>query len=155
MKYTIFFTINLLLFSSLVFSGDISGDYKKITVQQNENLGALADRYLKSKRFTSDLLRYNRLTENLIRPGLTIKVPHDISKERVAKVKFLKGKAIRTSALGQQEIRRSGIVLLKDELVRTGAKSQLELQFDDGSLIQLSEKSSISLKQFTYARNGR
>ena len=155
MKYTILLTITLILFSALAFSQDFSGDFKQITIKQNENLSVLADKYLKSKRFTSDLLRYNRLTEKLIRPGLSIKIPYDISKERVAKVKFLRGNALRTNGKAWHYIRRSGLVLLQDEKVKTGAKSQLELQFDDGSLIQLAEKSSISLKDFRYGRKGR
>ncbi len=148
--------ILLLIISTLGFTQAGTGDYKVVTVRKGENIDILARRYLKSTRFKSDLLRYNHLKASQIRPGLRIKIPYSISKEMAAKVKFLKGIVHRkTRNVPWRTIRRSGSILLQNDIVKTGHNGMVELRFEDGSDLKIFKNSSISLKEYKYSKNGR
>ncbi|MDH5680958.1 MAG: FecR domain-containing protein [Spirochaetota bacterium] len=147
--------IGILILSAGLFGDASSGDYQVITVKPGENLDSIAVKYLKSTRFTSDLLRYNRLRARDIKAGLKIKVPYSISVDRAARIKFLKGQVERSKEGVWSKVHRSGVVLLKKDRVKTGDNSLLELIFDDGSLLQLQSNSVMSLREFEYSRKGR
>ncbi len=157
MKKSVFSSMILLIFIAMLgFTQAETGDYKVITVRKGENLNKIALRYLKSTRYKSDLLRYNRLKASDIRPGIKLKIPYSISKEMAAKVKFLKGIVHRkTGNTPWKVIRRSGSILLQSDSVKTGRNGMLELRFEDGSNLKIFKNSSISLKEYKYSKNGR
>ena len=138
-----------------LYSQASSGDFKTITVQPGENLDKIATKYLKSIKFKNDLLRYNKMTAGDVKPGKKIKVPYSISKERSARIKFLKGNVQRNEGKGWHSVSRVGTILLQQDKLKTGGNGRVEVQFDDGSLLQLTSNSSISLKEYSYSRKGR
>ncbi|MDH5681570.1 MAG: FecR domain-containing protein [Spirochaetota bacterium] len=138
-----------------IYARGTNGDFQVITVKSGENLDSIANKYLKSNRFKDDLLRYNRITAGDVKAGLNVKVPFSISKDRAARIKFLKGTVQRNSGAGWVSVHRSGTVLLQNDVLKTGGNGQVEIQFDDGSLLKLSKNSRISLKQYSYSRKGR
>lgn len=145
----IFLFINIALFSSS------SGDYREVTVKNDQSLKTFVKKELKKSQFKNDLLRYNNLKEEDFKPGLKIKIPYSISKDRAAKVRFVKGSVKRKSNGKWTMIRRAGTVLLQNDLIKTGKSSKVEIQFDDGSLLQLTSDSQLSLKEYAYSKNGR
>ena len=154
MKKIIILFITLVLFSTQIFAQD-TGDYKIITVQEGETFNSIVAKYLRSKRFKYDLLRHNKLKAHQIKPGITLKIPYSISKDRVAKVKFFKGNVDKSiDNESWTAIRQIGTVLLQNHIIRTGDKSKIEIKFDNGSLIQVLENSIASLKDYSYNKIG-
>lgn len=150
-----FLLLAFFFITAIIYSQD-SGDYKIVTVKSGENLNVISRRYLKSSRFKTDLLRYNHISARQIKPGLKLKIPYRISKDRAAKVKFFKGKVNR-KVLGSdwRPIRQIGTVLLQNDRIKTGRNAKVEIQFDDGSRIQLLSNSTIYLKEYSYSRKRR
>ena len=146
---------SFLLITSALFSQANSGDYKIIKVGDGENLNTIVNKYLKSKKYKNDLLRYNHISAAKVVPGTELKIPYSLSKERAARVKFLKGTVQREIQGKWVTIRRAGIVLLQHDRIKTGNASKLEIKFDDGSLLQVSSNSIISLKEYAYSKKGR
>ena len=66
--------VSLIFLVSTVFSQADSGDYKVITVKEGENINTIAKKYLKSTRFKKDVLKYNRLSESKVKPGIKLKI---------------------------------------------------------------------------------
>ncbi|GMT48857.1 MAG: hypothetical protein IEMM0008_0396 [bacterium] len=155
MKRTTLLIAALFLLSVTLFSQASTGDYKVITVKKGETLDKIARKYLKHNSYKSDLLKYNHITASQIKLGKRLKIPYSLSKDRAARVKFLRGHVMRKTNGKWFPVRRSGTVLLQHDVIKTGNKSKVELRFDDGSLLQLSSNSIMSLKEYSYSSKGR
>ena len=143
----------LLMISPLVFSQANSGDYILITVESGGSIDTVVQKYLKSSKLKSDLLRYNNMSASSVKPGTQLKIPYGISKERAAKIKFFKGKVERQSENGDwKAVRRVGEVLLQHDKLKTDKNAKVEIQFDDGSLMQMYGDSIISLQEYSYSK---
>ena len=147
--------ISFLFVATALFSKANSGDFKLIKVEDGETLNKICDKYLKSRRYKKDLLRFNRLTAAKVKPGIELKIPYSISKDRAARIKFFRGTIQRETQGKWTPVRRIGTVLLQHDRIKTGNRSKLEIKFDDGSLLQISSNTIISLKEYAYSRKGR
>ncbi len=155
MKKTLLLMAALLLLSATLFSQASTGDYKVITVKKGETADTIARKYLKYRSYKSNLMDYNHIKEAQVKPGMRLKIPYSISKERAASVKFLRGRVQRKTNGRWMPIRRAGTVLLQHDVIKTGNKSKIEIHFDNGSLLQLSSNSTLSLKQYSFSSKGR
>jgi len=154
MKKLSFWTLVLVMVSSLVYSQSV-GDFKTIVVKKGENLEKISGKYLKNQSFKSDLLRYNHITKSEIKPGITLKIPYSISKERAAKLKFFKGNVHKgDNSSNWKIIRQVGTILLQSDKIRTDHNSKAEIQFDNGSLLRVLDNSVVSLNNYNRSNGG-
>ncbi|MDH4127901.1 MAG: FecR family protein [Spirochaetota bacterium] len=154
MKKLLLLIIALLLVSPNIFPQD-TGDYKLITVKEGETLNIIVSKYLRNKRFKLDLLRYNHLKANQIKAGINLKIPYSISKDRVARVKFFKGTVDKSlDDVTWTPIRQVASILLQKHHVRTAKDAKIEIQFDNGSIIQILDESIASLEEYSYTKSG-
>lgn len=74
--------------------------------------------------------------------------------QRQAKVTFVKGHAVRIITDSQINKLKLGSMVKGGERVKTGARSSLELELDDGSLIKLGANSDMKIKTLTRETSG-
>lgn len=120
------------------------------TVQPGDDLWSLSKKYLISIRYREKLQQLNKVTDPLhIRPGTRLRFPLKWLKSgsSVARISHVHGR-VEVLAGETQKIRPAlpGMLLWEKDTVRTGADSNVTLEFGDGSKIILLGDSKLLLE---------
>jgi hypothetical protein len=143
----------LTLITVMLFVASIAftAGYKTIKVGSGETIQKIANKHLKNPSSWKSLLRYNKLTgPRDIKPGMTLKVPYSLSKERVAKITFKVGDV---KVNGKNT--KLGALVKKGDRIVTGTNGRATVKLDDGSNIKVEKNSEISLSQYGFQKHGR
>lgn len=121
-----------------------------ITVQKGQTLTSIAKEYLADPSRWREFLKYNNIPNpNLIKPGMKLVVPYYLSKEPLAKISFVMGKADykRSDTTQDWKAVKIGLELYDQDFLKTYEKSQLELRMVDASLVKIYSNSILQLKK--------
>lgn len=145
-----------ILFFIICFTSVFSENFTEYKVQNGDTLSKIAKEKLSDPGKWNELLKYNKISNpNLIKPGLMLKVPDYLAKDKPAEkpmaklemafgnVKFKKENS--TDWLNAEK----GQTFFLNDTIRTSEKSGAQIQFMDNpvSTLQLREKSIIKIEK--------
>jgi hypothetical protein len=148
----------LLLASILILimaTGTFAVNYETITVQQGQDINAIARANLKDTSMWRELLEFNGITHpSQIRAGVELRVPYSISINRVARI---------SSKVGTVQLNESSRwtdtyvnqILVQDSTLRTGASSRVIVELDDGTVLRVGPNTQIELSGYNYNNGAR
>ncbi len=122
----------------------------EITVEKDDFLIAICDRYLEKPSLWPRIARVNRLANpDRLKPGQKLLIPVDMLKGTPLEgsITFIKGRA--TSSIGSDSVPQVlslGSKVKPGSEVRTSAESSVEISYEDGTSFILRDNSSVSVK---------
>ena len=128
-------------------------------VQPGDDLWSLSKKYLTSSKLVGKLQKINKITNpsHLI-PGTKLRFPVEMLKTgaTVARVSHINGQV--TMTCGETSTVKpvtKGTILWEKDTIRTGPGSTVNLEFSDGSIVQLQSNSTLQLMVLrTYGETG-
>jgi hypothetical protein len=157
MKKNLTLIITILILTFGIFTLMAAGvDYTEYKVQEGEDFFEVCEKVLLDcdsnwKQF----LKFNGLNMPTdVTPGMILKIPNSLSKDRYAKVQFIDGDVeVYNSELDAFEKIRTNHVLVEGNILRTKSNGRAEVKLDDGTLLKLESDTVISLGEFSFNEN--
>ncbi len=158
MKKNILLIVTLFIITFGVFTLLAGGvDYTEYKVQEGEDFFELCEKVLLDCDSNwKQLLKFNGLNMPTdVTPGMVLKIPNSLSKDRYAKVQFIDGDVeVYNQDIDAFEKIRTNHVLVEGNVLRTNADSRAEVKLDDGTLLKLESDTVISLGEFDLSQSG-
>jgi len=151
-KAMIALILPLMFVTRLVVAAD---GYEPYTVKNGDTLPKIAEQTLKDSKYLAQLLKYNNISvPSQITPGLQLKVPFSISKNRIAEITLTVGDVKVNTGSGLIAATK-GVILMQNHTIVTGAGSKAEVQLDEGSVVRVGPQTQFALKQYAYNAGSR
>lgn len=139
---------------SLVVAG---GDYTEYVVKDGDTFMEICEtQLLDCTGQWKQLLMYNDMSSAIVEPGMVIKIPNSLSKNRYAKITFIDG-SVETLVDVETETWervRSNHTLVEGNLIRTLEESRCEIKLDDGTILKLGADTKVLLGEFNFDDDG-
>ncbi len=140
----------LLCFFLPLYSSVAAAEEWIYTVRPGDDLWSLSKKYLISIRLWEKVQKINRITDPIhMTPGTKLRFPLELLKSgaSVARITHINGRVSMSSGdSGDILPVKKGMLLWEKDTIRTGPDSSVNLEFSDGSIIQLQSNSSLLLE---------
>jgi hypothetical protein len=157
MKKNIYIIAIILLFAfvSTIIVADV--DYTEYQVKEGETFMEICENLLLDCQTNwKQFLKFNGLSKPTdIVPGMILKVPNSLSKNRYAKVQFIEGTVEVYDEPNDEWIKiRNNHVLVEGNVLKTNEESKCEVKLDDGTLLKLEADTVIGLGELNFEDGG-
>lgn len=157
MKKNIIIILSVLLLAGAFTFILADVDYTEYKVKDGETFMEICEKVLLDCASNwKQLLKFNGLNKPTdVKPGMVLKIPNSLSKNRYAKVQFLDGDVnVYNPKTDAFEKIRANFVLVEGNILQTGDNSKCEIKLDDGTILKLDSDTVVALGKFNFKDSG-